>query len=74
MLHGRGGAIALHLSGVSCTIVGVVSQVLCGRGARLVGLDKMNARLSRSLAGRGGVDVVVSVDGRVSNIVRVSIR
>lgn len=38
------------------------------------GLDQVNALLPRSLAGRGEVDVTVTVDGRVANKVRVQIQ
>jgi len=39
-----------------------------------VGLDQVNVRLSRALAGRGEVDVSLSVDGRITNTVRINVR
>jgi uncharacterized protein (TIGR03437 family) len=45
-----------------------------GEVAGLAGLDQLNARLSRSLAGRGEVDVIITVDGKTANTVRVAIR
>jgi len=51
------------------------SEVLFADAAPgFVGLDQVNVRLSRALAGRGEVDVLLSVDGRAANPVRVSIR
>jgi len=38
------------------------------------GLDQVNVALPRSLAGRGLVNIQLSVDGKAANIVRVSIR
>jgi uncharacterized protein (TIGR03437 family) len=45
-----------------------------GETPGFVGLDQLNVRLSRSLIGRGEVDVVLTVNGRTANIVRVNIR
>lgn len=39
-----------------------------------VGLDQLNLRLDRQLAGRGLVDIQLQVDGLVSNLVQVLIR
>src|SRR5262249_17278852 len=59
---------------VSVKIGGANSAVqFAGPQGRLAGLDQVNALLSRSLAGRGEVDVVVTVDGRASNTVIVKI-
>jgi len=38
------------------------------------GLDQINLQLSRSLVGRGVVDIVLAVDGVIANIVHVSIK
>jgi rhodanese-related sulfurtransferase len=37
-------------------------------------LDQVNLRLPRSLAGRGEVDVTLSVDGKSANVVRINIK
>ncbi len=39
-----------------------------------VGLDQVNAVVSRILAGRGEIDVILTADGRAANTVRVAIR
>jgi uncharacterized protein (TIGR03437 family) len=38
------------------------------------GLDQVNVVLPRSLAGRGEVDVVLTVEGQAANTVRVNIQ
>jgi len=40
----------------------------------LVGLDQINLRLLRSLIGRGEVDVVLTVDGKTSNTLRINVK
>ena len=40
----------------------------------IAGLDQVNLRVPRSLIGRGEVDVVLTVDGKSANAVRVNIR
>jgi uncharacterized protein (TIGR03437 family) len=43
-----------------------------GAHESFIGLDQINVKVPRSLAGRGEVAVRVTVDGAVANIVRVS--
>lgn len=40
----------------------------------LVGLDQVNVEVPRTFAGRGDVDVVLTVDGKIANTVRVNFR
>jgi len=42
-----------------------------GAQGTLAGLDQVNAQLPQSLAGRGEVDVMLTVDGKPANTVRV---
>jgi uncharacterized protein (TIGR03437 family) len=75
ILFGTGWRSRSALSAVTCNIGGVNSEVLfAGAQGAFVGLDQMNVRLSRSLAGLGEIDVMVTVDGRVANTVRISIK
>ncbi|MGH9845778.1 MAG: kelch repeat-containing protein, partial [Blastocatellia bacterium] len=75
VLYGTGIKFRSARSAVGCVIGGVGSEVLFADAAPgLVGLDQVNVRLPRSLAGRGEVDVALSVDGKAANTVRVSIR
>ena len=45
-----------------------------GAQGSLVGLDQVNLQLSRSLIGRGEVDVALTVDGKTANTVRINIK
>jgi uncharacterized protein (TIGR03437 family) len=63
------------LSNVTATIGGMNALVgYAGAQGGFVALDQVNALIPRSLVGRGEVDVVLSLGGRVSNIVKVSIQ
>ncbi len=74
VLYGTGFKFRSTLSAVRCTIGGASGEVLyAGEVAGLVGLDQINARLPRSLAGRGEVDVIIMVEGKAANTVRVAI-
>jgi uncharacterized protein (TIGR03437 family) len=75
ILFGTGLRARSSLSGVRVTIGGADAQVLFAdaQGA-FDGLDQINARVPRSLIGRGDVDVAVTVDGAAANIVRVRIK
>ncbi|MGH9838757.1 MAG: choice-of-anchor V domain-containing protein [Blastocatellia bacterium] len=60
---------------VTCTIGGTAAQVIfSGPQGALAGLDQANILIPRSLAGRGLVDVVLTVGGKTANIVRINIR
>jgi len=56
--------------------IGAVDSVVqfAGPQGGFAGLDQINARLSQSLAGRGEVDVVVTVDGIAANTVSINIK
>ncbi len=59
---------------VTATIGGITADVLfSGAQGTMVGLDQVNVRLPRALAGRGEVGVVLMVDGRQTNTVTVSV-
>ncbi len=63
------------LSNVSATIGGTNAEVLyAGAQGSLIGVDQTNLRLSRTLAGRGNVDVTLLVDGKPSNVVTLQIK
>jgi uncharacterized protein (TIGR03437 family) len=63
------------LSAVTCSIGGANMEVLfAGATPGFVGLDQANARLSRSLIGRGEVDVILTADGKTANTVRISVK
>ncbi|MGH9845204.1 MAG: hypothetical protein ACREEM_41335 [Blastocatellia bacterium] len=75
ILFGTGLRFRSALSAVTATIGGVASDVLfAAEQGALAGVDQINLRLARTLAGRGEVDVVLSVDGVIANVVRVSFK
>jgi len=75
VLFGTGFRYRQSLSGVSVTIGGVPVEVLyVGEQGGFYGLDQINLRLPQTLAGRGEMDVVLKVDGRTANMVRINIK
>jgi uncharacterized protein (TIGR03437 family) len=75
MLFGTGLRNRSALSNVTAKIGGVDAPVsFAGAQGQFVGLDQINIGLPRTLVGRGEVDVVVSVDGKTANTVRVNIK
>jgi uncharacterized protein (TIGR03437 family) len=44
-----------------------------GAHSRLAGLDQLNVKMPQELRGSGDVDVVLTIDGRVSNAARINI-
>ncbi|MGH9851505.1 MAG: hypothetical protein ACREBD_16850, partial [Blastocatellia bacterium] len=74
ILYGAGFRFRSSLAATAVTIGGVNSEVLfAGDAPGFVGLDQCNVRLSRSLIGRGEVDVVLVVDGKMANNVRIAV-
>lgn len=63
-------------SAVTCTLGGTRIDVpFASAQGGLVGLDQLNlGPLPRSLAGRGNVDLVITVDGKVANTMQLNIR
>lgn len=75
ILFGTGLRFRSTLSAVVCTIGGANAEVFyAGAQGVFVGLDQLNVRLPRSLKGRGEVDIVLLVDGKAANTVRVNIK
>jgi len=75
LLFGTGIRARSSLPAVTATIGAVPSEVLfAGPSPEFAGVDQVNVRLPRALAGRGEVDIALSVDGRASNPVRVAFR
>jgi len=76
LLFGTGIRGRSALSVVTCTIGGVAVPVSFAAAAPgFVGLDQVNVGpLPRSLAGRGEVDVVLTVDRKEANRVRIAIK
>ena len=74
-LFGTGFRLRNDLDTVSATIGGLPVVVdYAGPQGTLVGVDQANLLLDRNLAGRGEVDVSLTVAGVVSNTVKVVIK
>ncbi len=74
VLYTTGTRRRSSLSAVRVTIGGVNAQVTyLGPNPRFTGLDQINVKMPPEVRGRGMVDVVVTVDGRVSNVAKISI-
>lgn len=74
VMYGTGLRLRSSLNAVRVTIGGVTVPVLyLGAHSRLAGVDQLNLRLPLEVKGRGMVDVVITVDGRVSNIAKLSV-
>lgn len=75
LLYGTGARFRSSLSAVRATIGGLNSDVLfAGAVSGLVGLDQFNVLIPRSLAGRGKVDLSLTVDSKTTNVVSVTFK
>ena len=74
-LYGTGIRGRPALSQVVVTVGGVAAPVLYGGDqVQYAGVDQINVQLPASLAGRGDVSVVATVDGVAANVVRITVR
>ncbi len=75
ILFGTGLRYRTSLSSVNAKIGGTEAPVLfAGAQNDFVGLDQVNLGVSRSLAGRGEVDIILMVDGKAANTVKVNVK
>ena len=75
ILFGTGVRGASSLAAVTARLGGTAAEVTyAGTQGTLTGVDQINIRLPRGLAGRGDVDVVVTVEGLVANTVKVNFK
>ena len=75
VVFGTGFRNRSSLSGVTATLGGANAEVsFAGAQGGLTGVDQANIRIPRSLAGRGNVDLVFSVDGKTANTVTINIK
>lgn len=74
LLFGTGWRNRSDLSNVNVTIGGQRIEASFAGAQGSPGLDQMNLRLPRALAGRGEVDLVLQVEGQTANTVKVSFR
>ena len=75
LLYGTGVRGRSGINAVKVFIGGASSEVsYAGPQGDYVGLDQINARIPRSLAGRGNVTITVTVDGSAANAVTANIK
>lgn len=75
VLFGTGVRNRRALTDVQIYVGDVKAEVsFAGAQSDFAGLDQLNVRLPRSLAGRGEVDVYVTVDGKTANPVKLQIK
>jgi uncharacterized protein (TIGR03437 family) len=72
---GTGFRLRSALSAVSARVGGLEAPVrFAGAQGALVGVDQVNVQLPRGLLGRGEVEVMLTVDGKAANAVRISVK
>ena len=64
----QGGELAQIVGGVAAPVSYASAQ------GNFVGLDQLNIRIPRTLIGRGEVDLVLSVDGKPGNTVKLNFK
>ena len=75
VLFGSGIRNRTSLSKVIVTVGGEYTEVsFAGPQPDFAGLDQINALLPKSLAGRGEVDVLLTVQAQMANVVRVNVK
>lgn len=75
LAFGTGISGRLALSNFQAKIGGETSEItFVGALSDFVGLDQLNLRLPKTLAGRGNVDVALTVDGKAANIVQINVK
>jgi uncharacterized protein (TIGR03437 family) len=75
IVYGGGFRFRSSLTNVAATIGGIpVTVQFAGPQGDFVGLDQLNLQLPRTLIGLGEADLIVTVDGKVANTLRVNIK
>ena len=73
--YGTGFRGRTSLANVTATIGGATAEVtFAGNQGSLIGVDQANIRIPASLAGRGNVDVVLTVDKKAANTVTINVK
>jgi uncharacterized protein (TIGR03437 family) len=66
-IRGYRSSVTAAIGGEPAEVLGALAQ------GEYAGLDQVNVRLSRRLAGRGDVNIELAVDGRAANVVTVRV-
>ena len=73
VLYGTGIAGRSSLANVSVSIGGLSLPVAYAGPQGEAGLDQVNVQIPASLAGSGDIPISITVDGKVSNVARITI-
>ncbi len=75
VLYGTGFRFLSSLENVRARLGGVNAQVTyVGDQGEYPGLDQVNIRIPRELAGRGEIDLILIVDGQQANVVKITVK
>lgn len=75
LLYGTGIKNRSSLSAVLVQLGGTTAEVLyAGATTEFAGLDQVNVRLPQNLAGRGTINIALTVEGQAANLVNISVK
>ena len=75
ILYGTGFRYGAAPAAAAARIGGIDAPVLfAGPQGAFAGLDQVNLQIPRALAGRGEVDVLLSIDGQTANPIRINVK
>lgn len=64
-----------NLANVKVTLGGTpLTVTYAGAQPTLIGLDQINVELPQSLAGRGTLDLIIYIDGRIANVTKLTLK
>ncbi|MBK7600105.1 MAG: hypothetical protein IPJ07_16920 [Acidobacteria bacterium] len=70
-----GTSLRFNSGGAKVTLGGTdITPSFVGSQNQFIGLDQVNFQVPLSLAGRGDVDLTVTIDGRTSNVVKLKVK
>ena len=75
LLFGTGFRNCSALTNVTAKVGGVDAEVMfAGAQGTLIGVDQINFKIPASFAGKGLVDLIVTIDGKASNTMKLNIK
>ena len=74
-MFGTGVRFRNDLANAKATVGGIEVPVLyAGAHCCYVGVDQINLQIPKSLMGRGEVDVVLTIEGKIANTVKINVK
>ncbi|MFN0086256.1 MAG: BACON domain-containing protein [Blastocatellia bacterium] len=75
ILFGTGLRHCSAPAAASASLGGVDAPILfAGPQGAFAGLDQINLQIPRALAGRGEIDILISIDGQTANTIRINVK